>query len=241
LIPVYVLTTASTFLASLVTLAAAALRPYLWARKHGVSPAESMRIHGEPTARTQFWSKPHIAQFLASSSASALAPEPQSPDEIVNAIAAAVQDLPGPQRGTASEATEAARQLASAIDSLDGEIAILARDADPTELGRLENRLTALGPESAHDSPGQRDMRQLYASQIELLRRLSRQSQELSNRRARYVELLRTLWLQVAALRAQRAQDDMQLADVSSRIRAIVRSVEHEVAGAREAARVIAG
>ena len=81
-------------------------------------------------------------------------------------------------------------------------------------------------------------MRRLYESQLEMLRRLSRQSAELGHRRARYMEMLRTLWLQVSSLRAQKAADAMQGEDITDRIRDLCRSVQHEVDGAREVNRI---
>jgi serine/threonine protein kinase len=235
----FMLSMLGTYVASLGALIASAVRPYLWAKRNGVSFEDSTRIHSEPTAKPQFWSKPHIAKFL-SPPLDVRDAEPQTPQQIADAVAVAVRQLPAPQRDSVSDAPNAARQLVAAIDALDGEIAILARDADPTELGRLESRLAALGSGSASDSPGQRDMRQLYASQLELLRRLSRQSQELATRRARYVELLRTLWLQVCALRAQHAADDARVDDLSGRIRHLLLSVRREVEGSQEANRVLA-
>lgn len=62
-------------------------------------------------------------------------------------------------------------------------------------------------------------MRQLYASQLDLLKRLARQSQELSDRRARYVDLLRTLWRQLHALRADSTVENVRLQDLTARIR----------------------
>lgn len=49
------------------------------------------------------------------------------------------------------------------------------------------------------------------------------------------MELLRTLWLQVSAIRAQQAADVAQVEDVTGRIRHVLLSVQREVEGAREA------
>src|SRR5207249_3893426 len=35
-----------------------------WGRLHGLSLVDTMRIHSEPTARPQFWLRPHIARLL---------------------------------------------------------------------------------------------------------------------------------------------------------------------------------
>lgn len=215
---------------ALVTLAVAAGRSAWWGWKHGLSLDESGRIHSEPTAKPQYWIKPHVAKLLSPPGRVQEA-EPRSPAEIAAAIAGVVRQLPSQQQDVVGDAVAAARQLVSALDALDGEIATLARETDPAEIQRLESRLESIGPAS--------EMRKLYESQLDLLRRLGRQSGELSGRRARYVELLRTLWLQVSTLRAQQAADAMQAADVTGRIRDLCRSVQHEVDGAREASRFV--
>ena len=220
-----------TYVAALVVLSASAVRGWWWGRKQGLSFTDGGRFSSEPTARPLFWVRPHIARLLSPAVARAES-QPRTPGEIASAIGVLVRQLPPRPREVAGDADAAARQLVSALDVLDGEIATLARDVDPAEIERLEGRLGATGPAS--------EMGRLYASQLELLRRLARQREELASRRARYVELLRTLWLQVAALRAQDAADEMQLGDVTGRIRDLCRSVRHEVDGAREAGDLVA-
>jgi serine/threonine protein kinase len=95
----------------------------------------------------------------------------------------------------------------------------------------LESRIAALGPARADEADGQREMRQLYSSQLELLKRLSRQSHELSERRARYVDLLRTLWRQMNALRADHTVEDIRLHDLTARIRQIAESIGDQLRG----------
>jgi len=215
---------------SLAALMTAAVRSWRWGRKHGLSVADADRFGREPTARPKFWAKPHIAMLLAPARGEEAA-EPRTVHEIAESIAAAVSQLSPPQRDAVGDVAAAARGLVSAVDVLDVEIAALAREADPAEVSRLESRVAALGAESTTVSADKREMRKLYLSQIALLRRLSTQGGELAMRRSRYAELLRTLWLQVSALRAQQAADAMQVTDVSGRIREICRSVQHEIAG----------
>lgn len=84
-------------------------------------------------------------------------------------------------------------------------------------------------------------MRQLYSSQLDLLKRLSRQSQELSAQRARYMDLLRTLWRQLTALRADNAAEAIQAQDVTGRIRHIVDSVSNQLGRRHDLADVTSG
>jgi len=201
-----------------------ALRSWLWGRKHGLSSSDANLATSVSTARLKFWSKPEFAKLLSPASRTEVG-EPRTHAELVDAIAASVRELPE-QR----EATDAARRLVIAIDALDDEIARLVREADPGEFARLEKRLEA---------PGNEEMRKLYASQLELLRRLEQQRLDAESRRTRYAELLRTLWLQVASLRAQVAAENADAGDVSGRIRAICYGVQLEVDGMREVTAII--
>ncbi len=203
----------------------AAVRAWLWGRKRGLTFEEASHVASQPTARFKYWARPEIARLLAPLTDDSGAAEPRTHAELVAAVAAAVQELPEHR-----SAADAARSLAAAIDQLDEEIARLVHDTDPAEIARLEKRLEA---------PGNDDIRKLYASQLELLRQLAQRRLDAESRRARYAELLRTLWLQVASLRAQVAADNAQAVDLSGRIRAICASVEYEVHGLREATAVI--
>ena len=206
-------------------IATSAFLSWRWGRKRGLSFDESAHMASQSTARLKYWSRPEVAKFLSPVSEDAALGEPRTHAELVAAIAVAVHELPEHR-----SAADAARSLVAAIDRLDDEIARLALEADPAEGARLEKRLEA---------PGNEEMRKLYASQLELLRRLGQQRVDAESRRARYAELLRTLWLQVASLRAQVAADNAESPDLSGRIRAICRNVEHEVEGMREASAVI--
>ena len=62
----------------------------------------------------------------------------------------AARQLTGPSVELGKEAVVAASQLVAAVKALDEEIAKLARDVDPSEIPRLEEKLTALGhPDTA--------------------------------------------------------------------------------------------
>jgi hypothetical protein len=210
---------------SLGLIALGAFKTWLWGRKHGLSADDAAQITSQPTARLRFWNRPEIANVLMPFSEAVEAGEPRTHADLIAAIASAVRELPEHR-----EAADAARRIVDVIDGLDVEIVRLGREAEPGEVARLEKKL---------ETPGNDEMRKLYASQLELLRRLDQQRLDAEARRSRYSELLRTLWLQVASLRAQMAADNAQVTEVSGRIREICRSVQHDVEGAREAAAVL--
>ena len=196
-------------------------RLYAWSKKQGIPYPQAEMLGTASTTHPSLWKQSWAARVL-SSSAPAASIEPTSPAALAREVANVRAQLPAALRGHLSDADNAAVALAAAIDALDNEIASLARSFDQQELQRLESRLVALGEARSSESEGQREMRQLYSSQLELLKRLSRQSQELSAQRARYMELLRMLWRQLTALRADNAAEDVRVQDITARIRHIV-------------------
>jgi hypothetical protein len=215
------------------------VRLYAWSKTQGIPYAQAEVLGTTATAQPSLWKQSWAARFL-STHAPAASIEPASPAAIARDVAIARAQLPPVLREHVSDADSAAIALANAIDALDTEIASLSRSFDQAEVERLESRLAAMGSARANDADGPREMRQLYASQLDLLKRLARQSQELSERRARYVKLLRTLWRQLHALRADSTIEDVKLQDLTARIRHIADSVARDVAPstpAREAVR----
>jgi hypothetical protein len=124
-----------------------------------------------------------------------------------------------------SEALAAARQAVDALAKIDAEIAVLARDASPGEIAALDQKLLALG-EPDNDGPSRRELRQMLASQRELLTRLASQLAAAIRDRERMLDLLRTLWLQVANLRAEMARDELTGGEITGRIRSVVAEIE---------------
>lgn len=141
--------------------------------------------------------------------------EPRSPAEYLQAIIQSGGALAPFLRPVADEAVAAARQLLSSLESLDREISRLAREADPAEASRLAGRLAALSPDGR---PEEREMCALIERQLELLRGLASRRDALAARQGRLHELLRTLWLELASLRARTADVD---SGVSGHVRAL--------------------
>jgi hypothetical protein len=178
------------------------------------------------------WKRPNIAALLLPESAPAPAPEePTSPHEMLRAIGALAPQLGAAFRHLADEAGAAAREAIDEIDALDREIASLAGELNPAEERRLEERLSVL----SSDSP----VRTLLAGQRELLRSLSDRVGRLTQRRERVVDMIRTLWLQLANLRALHSVDTAQASAITGRIRALCVSVAHEISADREVATLL--
>ena len=206
-----------------------------WGLARGLTYTERMMILGAPSWKLDFWRKPKFAALLLPPPDRAVAAgpaEPRSPDEYARAIRDLVDHLPSGTRATVSEAADAARQLLGTVAALDAELAKLAQDADPQELDAVEAKLRALGPEDADEGQMRRERRALLVNQRELLRRLDERVKELTERRSRLADLMRTMWLQVANLRAEAAHDALAVTEISGRIKALCSEIDAHVKAA---------
>ena len=185
--------------------------------------APPQRIDGQPKEVQRFWRQHHVSRLLLPPNTKdgiAGAREPGAPSEYLTAIANVAEQLTGPVREFGVEALAAARQLLDSMESLDAEIETLARDSNPTELLNVEQRLRALGEREPGEPTARDAMRKLLRGQHDLLRQLSAQFDGAAQRREHLRALMKTLWLQLAALRAETAADAAASSDVIGRIRA---------------------
>jgi len=200
-----------------------------WGLARGLTYVERMMIQGAPSWKLDLWRKPKFAALLLPSPGRAVAArpaEPRSPDEYAAAIRDLVGQLPSGTQATVSEAADAARQLLGTLAALDAELAKLAQDADPQELEAVETKLRALGPETRDEDEVRRQKRVLLIPQRDLLRQLGRRLAEVTDRRARLLDLMRTMWLQLATLRAEAAHDTLAVTEISGRIKALCTEID---------------
>ncbi len=146
---------------------------------------------------------------------------PRTPSQITQAIEVLVPELAGQAREIGSEALATARSLLKSLRATEEEIERLARDVTPGDLQSARDKLQTLGPPRDGEDEEQRRMRELTASQLELFERLEQRLHAASDRRDRMIELLRTLWLHLAELRAGTAQDASESSEVTQEIRVI--------------------
>ena len=207
----------------------------IWARRRGVEEADYSHLYFAPTSRTAFWRHPDFAALLlprAGRGAATRPAEPRSPEGYAQAISDLVRQLPSGTEATVSEAADAARQLLGTVAALDAELAKLAQDADPKELEAVEAKLRALGSEAADEGEARRQKRTLLAGQRDLLRQLDQRLAEVNERRARLLDMLRTMWLQLANLRAEAAHDTLAVTEISGKIKALCAEIDAHVQAA---------
>jgi hypothetical protein len=214
-----------------------------WAKSVGLSSADLSKLYDASDA-SPIWKKPHIQRLLLPTpdQREAVAPSaPKTPEEHVNALSGAARLLDGVAGQVAGEAASAGRDLLNAIVGLEKQIEDLARDADPSERERLEEKLAALGEGTATEGEGRRRMRDLLSQQVELAQSLAGQLEEAEERRSHLVDLLKTLWMQIANLKAHQHDAAFDSSEISGRIRAISDDAKRYVEATDETMRMLEG
>jgi hypothetical protein len=185
-------------------------------------------------SRVSFWARPHIAAVLAPAPQAEAKHRADSPHDQLQSVLRNADALSGPLRALGTQAAAAARQLLVSIEHADREIAELARSMDPGEEDRLTARIRGLGSASA-------EVRGLLEKQLDLERRLSARIEEGRYDRNRRIEMLKTLALHLASLRAGAAEAPAEVPSLSERVRRLCGEIDGQalaLAEARATARV---
>ena len=186
-------------------------------RQSGLSRPDARRVMvSVPPSRSSFWTRPHIAPILASAQPGDATRRSDSPHEHLQAILRDGNDLSGPLRPLAEEAAVAARQLVASIQHSENQIADLARNVEPGEEKRLVEKIDALGTSDEAAA-----MRSLLDKQLELIRGLNARIEEAKESRSRHVEMLKTLALHMASLRARLSETPSEVKSLSDTVRAL--------------------
>ncbi len=218
----------------------------VWAMRRGLTYREANRlVNGRALAPTYeasaFWKRPHIARLLRPevSVSDKPASEPETPNDYRVQIEEAARELSGTAGELGGEAVGAAGQLSEQLAAVDHEIEKLARDADPAEIPRLEEKLAALGDPGGESAAG-RQMRELLSGQLKLMRQLTESLEQATDRRSHLLEMLNTLWLQVGNLRAEAARESLESHEVTGKIRALCEEIERHTDATGEVDQLIA-
>ncbi len=188
--------------------------------RKGLAPADIERMLLTPSSRTSFWGRPHLAAILTPLPRDASARPSDSPHDQLQSILRHADELSGPLRPLGAQAAAAARQLLASVDQSDRDVAELARNLEPGEDHRLADKIAALAP-----VPGRPDdhapMRQLLEKQLDLIRGLESRIDATRQIRARHVEMLKTLTLHLATLRARAAETPTEVRSLSDRVQSL--------------------
>ena len=101
-------------------------------------------------------------------------------------------------------------------------------------MARLEEKLAILTEQQSVENEDDRQMRELVQHQLDLMRRLAGRLEAAQDRKTRMLDLLKTLWLQVADLRAQSAQEEFDSSEITDKISLLNEEIEIYVESAKE-------
>jgi serine/threonine protein kinase len=172
-----------------------------WLARFGLPEHDRRAILHAPLSRPSLWQREEIATVLRPAPTDE-PPPARTPAEMVHRIASAAAAFRGRDAEVAQEAAAAARQILGSIREADDEVERLSRDLDPQEHERVRARLAGLGVENGAEPDERRRMRALFEQQLLLLTELEARLAHASDRRQRRVELLKSLWLEIANLKA---------------------------------------
>ena len=179
----------------------------------GLAPTDAHRVMMTASlSRAAFWARPHIDAVLGPATPTEPRRRADSPHGQLQSILRNADDLSGPLRALGAQAAVAARQLVTSIEHADRDLAELARGLDPAEEERLTAKIAALGAGSA-------EMRPLLEKQLDLVRELSARIEDGRDERNRRVEMLKTLALNLTALRARASEAPTEVPSLSDRVR----------------------
>ena len=198
-------------------------------RQSGLSRPDARRVMlSVPPSRSSFWTRSHIAPILAAARPADATRRSDSPHEHLQAILRDGNDLSGPLRPLAREAAVAARQLVASIQQSETQIADLARNVEPEDEKRLVEKIDALGSGDEAEA-----MRSLLHKQLELIRGLNARIEEAKDSRSRHVEMLKTLALHMASLRARLSETPSEVKALSDTVRALCDNIGEQALTAK--------
>ncbi|MEP6689789.1 MAG: serine/threonine-protein kinase [Gemmatimonadaceae bacterium] len=201
-----------------------------WAHVRGLPAREIVRLLCGPTTVSASWMSPTMARLLVAAPAATehvvVAAAPDSPHECVRAVARIAQSLTGSAREVGTLAATTARQLLGEIDILDAEIGALARDGDPEEIPRLEQRLAGIAATNVSETVEQAQMRRLVAEQLELLRLMSTRLDVATRRRAHLAQIQRAIWSELSKLSAAAPSAGAESQAIYARVRDLCAGLE---------------
>ena len=204
------------------------IRQWRWARRLGLDTWSAVQLIDPPPPTSSFWKKPEIQRLLLPPGGAIAAVDSvsQTPTGFLQALSDAAHNLDDSRRDIAGEAASVGREILNAIEALDRQIEDLAADSDPAELARLKQKLHALGEPDKSESENKPRMREMLRQQLKFAQGLADQLDAANDRRARLFDMLKTLWLQVANLKAQVTMEGFDSSEISQKVRAIAEDVQ---------------
>jgi hypothetical protein len=174
---------------------------FWWTARHGLSVSEGARVLFGATSPAPIWSAPQVACLLDPHTGGVRPPGRDDPAEHRRAINDVVALLAADAAGVGPAVRSVADRVCHEIDRCDRQAAAFARDASPREIERLTVQLSILDESPDRDSVDRRELRDLVAHQLDVVRRMQTRRELAEQRSAHLFYLLRGLWAQLCVLR----------------------------------------
>ena len=174
---------------------------FWWTARHGLSVSEGVRVLFGATSPAPIWSAPQVARLLDPQTGGVRPPDRDDPAEHRRAIHDVVARLGADAAGVGPAVRSMADLVCHEIDRCDRQAAAFARDASPREVERLTLQLSMLEQSADRDSADRRELRDLVAHQLDVVRRMQTRRELAEQRSAHLFYLLRGLWAQLCVLR----------------------------------------
>ena len=218
-----------------------AFRLWRWAKGLELDSESIQKLMACPSPDSRFWKRPDIQKLLLPPGGAMAAVDSvsQTPTGYLQALTDAAHRFDGPRRDLAGEAASVGREILSAIEALDRQIEDLAADSDPAELARLKQKLDVVVEPAKSEPESRRRLRDLLRQQLDLAQSLADQLEAANERRARLLDMLKTLWLQVANLKAQANDAGLDSGEITGKIRAIGDDMKRYVEALKESERLL--
>jgi hypothetical protein len=211
--------------------------------------AKDLKLPGEDVRKlgmhrsfgSSFWDHPRIARLLESDGPDEHVKAPAMSDTplgLFHAITRAVGELDGALADIGREAQKTAARLKESVGALDSEMRLLSQDANPEVIRRLEQRIASLGNAAETDQDG---AAHLLRQQLELAKRLQQRLEDVVARRAKLMNWLKTLLLQIANLRAASLKDRFEEDDVSGEVRALCAEIHEQISATQTVNLMLSG
>ncbi len=188
-----------------------------WVRQQRMTVDQTLQFFLASTVSSAFWREPAIANLLSSSAASVRPPDPTVASDHARAVEELVRRFPSTLEPVGRTALRAVQHRLSGIAKLERDMALLARDASPVEINRLNARLAALAA-SESLSADHRALIDTVQHEIDLIRKIQGQHTLAAAKRSAQVAELRSLWTQLTALVDAERQGDAVVRMATERV-----------------------
>jgi hypothetical protein len=176
-----------------------------WAVRRRLTWTDTVRLLFGPTEMSTGWSTPRLSRVLIAAPGEVKPPADDVARDHARAISELLERSEGIGESIRRDIMAMARDLASSIGMLDGELAHLSRDGSVAEVDRLAAQLAGLEANPV-ESPDHRELVSLVRAQLDVVRRLHVRGEVVAQERRQRLAILRGFWTTLSQPRVSEAK-----------------------------------